>query len=726
MKSKHNDLRIELGYLRDNLIEGIQQGKTALISESLEIYEELIIEFVENLKTWGALYDRNRALQELSSFVEGWDEIEWIQDDIREILMSSVQSTSIEVIRLVSRFPLSLAQHAYREKDYYVFYRFINWIPFYYTLSCDIQEEKTHALIVDRVWRGLAEFERYYLRSDFERAEDEAGFAQSKEYGLGLVQAFNSLLLTSYKKSRHDDFSVFIEAFKGLFQFDQHDVREYQIENLQWQLQRETDEGLKVQLEGNIKLKRAKLVAAKELQESKRLALYGINAWILHHFDIGKIFADEYLKWHKRISAFGSTSESWALFLKAIARETERDFHWHWWELDEHQVPGRIMTEATWIQFDSFLQKLCCICCLEQLKQVPVEQRGSVTLSMSKDQIYLADGDSSPLVTLLSQMQTDAAKWTQILGEEGLQSIPAFIEALKRAVSLRQQENVQLLIQAQLSEDRITQIKRGVLKGWRESTFSRNIVKEYGSYEYINSSPGDGIRFLGFNQLDRKDVYVEDSGVLAAGWGEHYGQGLADGEDKTLFDTLYTSLPPLENGVVAEGMIREKVDDALIKLQQRGYSPIIMVLNSWAAGRSLESGDFISPDKLDANSRFKGYYKNRPLFSLFHRQKSSIIVVDLKKLGTWRQYRPTKTYEEETFLTDELSFLAKSYSLESARKLLSEAPGFRTDKTTGAERTEEEALAYIQQHVHLRIIEQFKFDLLDSEAGYIVRVSDLP
>jgi len=132
MKLSGRDLRVELGFLRDNTLQGTYEGKTAQVAEGLEIYQELISTFLDKLNQWESPYDRKRAMEEMSLFGEGWSEIEWIQGDLRDIIEASIATENLEIIRLVSGFPAKLATLAFHYRDYYVFYKFGHWVPGYY------------------------------------------------------------------------------------------------------------------------------------------------------------------------------------------------------------------------------------------------------------------------------------------------------------------------------------------------------------------------------------------------------------------------------------------------------------------------------------------------------------------------------------------------------------------------------------------------------------------
>lgn len=146
MKAKGNELRTELGYLRDNLIEGIREGKISFVKDGLDMYEDLISTFIKKIKQHGSPYDKKRAMQELATFERGWSEIEWIRDDLRQIIDATIITEKIHVIHDVLYFPVHLASLAFLEGDYYIFHQFINWVPYCYGASLGVKDPKKRGL----------------------------------------------------------------------------------------------------------------------------------------------------------------------------------------------------------------------------------------------------------------------------------------------------------------------------------------------------------------------------------------------------------------------------------------------------------------------------------------------------------------------------------------------------------------------------------------------------
>ena len=157
---------------------------------------------------------------------------------------------------------------------------------------------------------------------------------------------------------------------------------------------------------------------------------------------------------------------------------------------------------------------------------------------------------------------------------------------------------------------------------------------------------------------------------------------------------------------------------ALDRLETSGFDPVIFILKSWSASRILESSkDFRRHDTEPGKPKALGLYRNKPAFSPHYRGSPIVVVADMKKLGTWLQYKPKQVFEEEQYISEEFSFSIKPFTRESALELIRKQPDIMKGKD-GDIRQEEEVLIELQQRVHVRLVEQFEFEITDNKAGY--------
>src|SRR5262245_51253191 len=130
IEDKSEVLRVELGFLRDNLIAAIREKRTSAMEDLLDVYEALVKAFVQRLKQLGADYDMKTSIEESSSIEGGWVEERWLGDDIRLIIDEAFETQDGNIIYHGIHFPISLAYIALNEKDYYTYSRCLRWLPY--------------------------------------------------------------------------------------------------------------------------------------------------------------------------------------------------------------------------------------------------------------------------------------------------------------------------------------------------------------------------------------------------------------------------------------------------------------------------------------------------------------------------------------------------------------------------------------------------------------------
>lgn len=721
MRTKGKELRTELGYLRDNLIEGIHEGKTSSVKDGLDMYEELISTFIKKIKEHGSPYDKKRTMEELATFERGWSEIEWIRDDLRQIIDAAIFTENIHVIHDVLFFPVHLALLAFLEGDYYIFHQFINWVPYCYGASIGIKDLKVQELIVDRCWRWLREIADLSIRPEIENALTPEEIGNKSEFLDGITLVFNQLFKRTFDAMKLDHFKKFLQGFRSIFKDQENQSLLDEANEIQWRLERgQLTQEERISLEKELSLKKKYIDSLNNLKERKTLILYGMNAWILHHYNAGSLSLENFKPWHENIGSYGNLKETWVLYLNARDYEIRRELGWDWWEIDEHLDDH----PEGWVGkmgFESYLQSLCCLKCLETLKELSTDQRRESSIPPSPEILYLAGGENSPFGQTLKHIEVQTEKWIPIIGDDGVAAIPSFREILERSVEAQKQEDVRILIGADLSEEKIKEVKQNILKEWRKNAAVRDIIKTYRMYEYVKVPP-EGKDFFGINQLDLKEIYIKESRISSHGSGTHFGRSLADGENELVLSTLISSLPSFGEKTVSGDDTLQAINEALSKLEESGLSPAILILKSWSTRRAIErSKDFNKLVGVNNSPRSIGSYNNKPVFSLHYRGRSIVIIVDMRKIGLWRQYKPKRIFAEEELISDEISFYIKAYTRESALKLIHKQPEFRINKE-GIERPEEEVLSELQQRVHIRLVQQFEFEIISPNAGYKINV----
>jgi hypothetical protein len=237
-------------------------------------------------------------------------------------------------------------------------------------------------------------------------------------------------------------------------------------------------------------------------------------------------------------------------------------------------------------------------------------------------------------------------------------------------------------------------------------------VCRYGNYEFIGANPGIKMVY-GFNLLQPKDMYTEGSDISIEGWGAHFGQDLASSEDERFIQTVLRDLKEFK----VDKDTAQIVADSLSELDQAEYDPIIIILNSWESYTALEKSESFKKERNQSGHGLVGYFRKKPVYNLYRRGKPHIIIIDLKKFCIWRQYKPLQVFDGEEYLGNELTFLVKQFTEESARDVIKKNSKLLLDKQ-GNPRPEAEVISELQLNVHFRLAEQFELEIRDKDSGY--------
>jgi len=710
-------LRLELSYLRDNLMDAIRDCKTGAVHDGLQMYEELVATFLDKLQQWGSTYRRDDAIRASTSLEGGWLEIRWITDDLQEIIDMAMGTEHISVMREVLHFPLRLALLAFSHKDYYIFHQFVNWVPYYYVTALSLTDTRTKEFVVGRCSMYLAETVRYPVIPSIERAMTDAEIEDGKQFAKGIILVFNRMLKSAYDEKKMEHFKAFSATVHSVFEsFFRHN-QDHEVVSLDLRLRDPSlTQAQRGRLERQLNLKRKHVSSAKELKETIDIMLYGLNAWLLHEYADDKVTADEFKQWDEIFAHPHSLKESWNAFCLAVGQEDKDDFEWSFWESKEQKPSPAFAGIVTfWGGFERHFQMTFCIQCLKLVGGMDEKQRESATIPHSREIVSLAENESSPLRQVLKQIEQGASKWTAIIGEESFKAIPAFERVLDKAVQAQKQEDAEFLKAAQVSVQRVGMVKREIVDAWKKNAMFRHIVQKYGDYEFVDKPP-KGKGFFGFNQLQPKDIYVDNTGTVAEGWGSHFGRDLASGEDESFVEKVLNNVEELDKSVVDRDPVHV-ITEALDKSERANYKPVIVILNSWSAFAAVEKSGSFHKRENHFGQGLVGHFRNRPLFHLQYRGAPFIIVIDLKRFGVWRQFRPLRLFKEEEYISEELTFCVKPFTEKTAKDAVQQNPKLLLDRN-GNQRPETKVISQLQLQVHFRLLEQYELEVRDKDSGY--------
>jgi hypothetical protein len=342
MSSKSADLRIELSYLKDNVVEASAQGRTAIVENGLDVYEELVGTFVDVLSQFGSPYSREQAMSEIHSIGGGWSEIEWIRDDYREIADAALASRNFGVILPVISFPARLCIRAYAGSDYYVFAQFLDWTSYLYDRAVDDLaptestqfEPDAHDWLFYAVRDRLADYLQqlaFRIGVDMTDSLDPDAIENGGDFARATFVAFSRLLKRSYEQKRVGDFRHFASELQGLYR---HELDRYSHFG-----------GVPAPPPGDDDVDAMPLLSYdavrqrtfNDLDRFREVIFLGLDAWMLRDYDQDKRSQQDIRSFRDGMYLPSSIADLWRLYLEARDRRYENELEWAWWEMREHR-----------------------------------------------------------------------------------------------------------------------------------------------------------------------------------------------------------------------------------------------------------------------------------------------------------------------------------------------------------------------------------------------------
>ncbi len=714
MKDKSEKFRIELAFLRDNLITAIRDQKTGTLDDLLGLYRALVETFIKKLKQLGADYDMAATFKESQSFGREWPEIRWLDEDIQEMIDEAVNINNQNILRKVIYFPISLAHIALIEKDYYTYTNSLKWVPYLISRISSLQDLKAKKSAIDLISLHLRELADFYIGHLIKTSQDKDEIRRLRELAAGSILTFNSLLKLAYDNNDADSFKIFLSRLDKLFEYVFQDVDEYDIEVQQKLANKDLMSAAeKEAFENKISIAKAILETGQHINTLRNQLRFGLQSWIVNEFESKKILPEVLLAYYKELANYGNMMELTETYFSCIERTTSDIFGWSFWELAE------LEGQAGWLNTDMHHSKLYCLKALELLQNITSDQTSGYEIPERHSLVFR----SEELFKILIEIEQNRGFWEPLIGVAAINAVPIFQELIKKAVERQKEKELNTLITADLDPVYIETFKKDILKGWREHATARWIVKQFGRYKEEGLAPKDTL-FFGINIADRKDVYVKDTDLYKKDWGIEHGRNLGSGESTYVSDMLLKRVSAMAHKDRDDKL--GLVNDAIDELRNNGYVPnVILLFNAWSVKHLMESSGkwtLLERTIMPRGQVQGGYYKDIFVHDLHRKGERGIAVIaDLRRLGIWKQYEPRQLISGEERL-DVFSFLIRKYDMETAEQLLVQNAGWLKDSQTGKQRTRDEALREILQRVHLRVVEQYDYEMEDPKAGLKVNL----
>jgi len=683
LEQARNDIR-KLKLLSLDLIKDQRSDE---LGEVLNNYTKLIEDFYSYLEPYGGGFSEKQARDmSMGLFFGGLKPVAWISEDVREIFEQGIESNSKKIIREVGYLPVRLMRYSIDYKDHLIFQQFQYYPVRLYQASVNARKDGRDELatfLFDRSWRYLKELSDYYLEPKLKKEEDYP-IEEVRNFACAILKIFQSLLKDSFDRRDIESFKTYLSTTNGLFRH--LDITD-RFENEEAQ-----------QISGFLKNKKEEMS-------------FGLASWIFYKLSQGN--ADEIVKQFYD-AIHGTTSpkieELTNVFLRTHGFETEDFWGWDNWEMTE-KGEGQVHS----IQILEKLERFYAVKSLSILASKTDGEIEKIELPHTRDLAYLADG-TRDLIRVLDDIKTNPDNWKFVLQENAINKVDSFKVLLSKAKETQEQDELKLKREQNISQKRVQEFKKEVLKTFYENANLRDIfVKYFKAYENKTKEKvaGKNERF-GINIVDDKASFFDEWHVHYVGWGENYGHNLASGENSYLLDDI-------ANG--CKEITKKDFETTLSGFESLGdiviFATNIAFWRFFEDSKNFKSKWYRDIKQLEVKG-FGGWYdfngQSIPVFETYHQKiDKQILILNKAKIGQLVQLSPLNEGEkdesvEDIFYMDIQSF---SESEEMMEEFIKKPPEWL--KKIGDEQKQRE---HLQERVRIQIFERFEYNKPDDFEGY--------
>lgn len=713
-----DEMRLELASLNGQLIIAIGEKRADRIEELKKIYIDLAESFLAAMKKYGGGYTYDQAVKERSTLFGGWDEIRWLFESVRDICTKAIQSNDRKTFYDLAYLPIAIAGRAIESGDQYLFQEFI---VFPYLLYLTVLEEKDSKItdaVVERTWRYLKETADYRLGYQIDKkAGDPKTLLEFNDFFVPIFVTFQSILKAAFDARREEDFKTFLLQFFEVFH-NFHPSHEHpRAENLRYSLQEATDPAQRAEIEKRLALQEAKEKIERDVEARRKQVTFGLSAFI---FDECKKNPDDTVIKNFVLACISylpkDINKLTLLYQSTRSFETERIWNWDHWE----SIPDGRVHE---IYFLGKLDRLYCAVALLLLKSMNDEQVKAIALPASREFAFLAEqgGNDRGLITILDAIASDPTQWP-ILDQQAISKVNALKELLQKARKQQEDDEQEMLKTVAIDPEKLEEFKAKIEKTFSENGVLRPMLVSMGLFsDKSHALPDEHIDSWGYNQLDQKAGFIKNWYVHFAGWGDTYGEGMANSEDQFIFEGMLNQASPCTQ-VTQENFVSQL--EAVLQTQKIS-NPVILETLDYRLENAIFNHPNFTPHFREgaAKSGFSECKEYRgllrvngvdiPVIDLFAQKdelQNKIVVVDLKSFFKLIQYSPINKPEDEKFRHGffYLNVADLNQDDELRNKILLENPAWLKQHP--------DPEGYLRQQVVVKVFQKLKLQILNKDA----------
>lgn len=712
--------RREMRSTKDQLVAAIRSISLGAVEELRQTYLSVAEEFLETLSKLGGGYTAEQAREERGNIFHGWNEIRWLREDISELLGVASDTDNRDIIADIASLPMAIATRAVMAHDHLLFQEFSAFFPYLYFLaSAKPPESEVRRFMTERAWRYPKQIADYYITPPHLRDEgDNEDIKELEGFALFTFKIFQDLARSSFERRDIAAFRDALREIKHLFARFKPEHEHPSVAFLRALLVRSTEEGERTRLQQQLELQQQREAVGRRINLARDEIVFGLGANILDKYvrtgQVGvKEFFDEISEYLPRdLPSLTSIFEN--------ANDHSIADYWGWSHWDA-VADG----QAHFVDTHTKPNQLYCLQALRLLDTLSPQQIEKINLPPSASLSFLsADTNAQGLPRMLENMNANHARWQGVIGQSAMNKARDLLSLLQRAREAQSRAEQNEIIAARLDATKLLEFRNSLHETLRSDSVLRPLFKYYEAYEEHTRGPDpEGLLAWGFNQLDEKGPYVDQSRVSYPEWGEAYGRSLAHAEDQIGFSTLYERAAERSNIVAAQliAEINRKIPATDWK------NPVLLqtLMNYEIFEGFRDDAHFISTYRNDfpavpfrGTPGFIGLFKSGdehvPVFRLYVQEpnlQNKAILLDLPRLAKWEQYIPMDGQEERQYISDLLYIKVTDLNQDDVKRetLIRENPAWLSEQ--------EDKDRFLRARVILNIYEKFRILVLDGSAA---------
>jgi hypothetical protein len=235
---------------------------------------------------------------------------------------------------------------------------------------------------------------------------------------------------------------------------------------------------------------------------------------------------------------------------------------------------------------------------------------------------------------------------------------------------------------------------------------------------------------LGFNQLDDKGAFIDQSRVCYGDWGEAYGRGLAQAEDEIAFKTMIEGVGTREEIQLCDLIA---TIDGYIAARRLADPIVIQSLSATFEMEGINQNNVFIPNyrvdcpqtSLNEINGFMGVFKRQdkivPVFDLFvhgEEAENKVLLVDLSRFSVFQQFSPIENADDEQYRVENLLVRVLDLNRRQTQRerILDDDPDWLHEQDN-PER-------YLRSRVIVNVFEKFKVKVVDRARGICISIAD--